>query len=69
MLDTSHFIPNNFIDAIPDPHEYHFTLVKSKEVIEIELDIRGVDGMKYIDKMAKISEAESSQQGKPRMKD
>lgn len=60
-----HFIPNNFTDAMPEPHEYHFNLKETSEGIELFLEIIGQDGMTITQKMARISEAESNQQGKP----
>jgi hypothetical protein len=62
-IKVRHFIPNNFTDGLPEPHEYHFNLKKTKEEIELLLEIKGQDGLKTTKKMSKISEAENNQQG------
>jgi hypothetical protein len=64
-IKVRHFIPNNFTDGLPEPHEYQFKLKKTSEGIELLLDVKGQDGMTITEKMARIADAESNQQGEP----
>jgi hypothetical protein len=41
-----HFIPNDFVTGVPQPHKYHFNLTKDKNDINLELEIIGPDGEK-----------------------
>ena len=62
-IKVRHFIPNNFTDGLPEPHEYQFKLKKTSDGIELLLDVKGLDGMAITKRMARIDEAESNQQG------
>jgi hypothetical protein len=61
-----HFIPNNFIDGIPDGHDYKFILTKSELGVILSLEIDGTDGRTFIREMSKIKEAATNSWGAPK---
>ena len=60
-----HFIPNDFYDGIPKPHEYNFKLSKVGEKIIVKVNIIGPDGITYQKQLANIAEANENLWGRP----
>jgi uncharacterized protein len=60
-----HFIPNDFQDGIPEPHQYNFAIHKSGDKMIMNLDIAGPDGEKHVREMAPVSAAGMNRRGLP----
>jgi hypothetical protein len=52
-----HFIPNDFYNGIPKPHQYIFNLKNNNGQINLYLNIKGPDGEEFQRSMMPISKA------------
>ncbi|WP_316751861.1 hypothetical protein [Pedobacter gandavensis] len=59
-----HFIPNDFYDGVPKPHQYNFDFKKVKDGIHLTLKILGPDGEESEIDLAKVAEANQNSGGR-----
>lgn len=59
-----HFIPNDFYDAIPEPHTYHFDLKRIGDKIHLKLNIEGHDGDEIERDLVDVADANINLWGK-----
>ncbi len=59
-----HFIPNDFYDAIPEPHTYNFDFKKIGDNINLTVNIEGQDGEKFERVMVNVADANNNIWGK-----
>lgn len=55
-----HFIPNDFVTGEPQPHKYHFNLVKDNNDIILKLEIIGPDGEEREKKLLPIESSKEN---------
>ncbi len=54
-----HFIPNDFYDGIPSPHQYKFSVEKSEEELYVILEVVGQEPMTIRKKLMPVFMAKS----------
>jgi len=60
-----HFIPNDFYDGVPKPHNYNFDFKRIGAKIHLTLNIEGYDGKKIELDLADVADASKNIWGHP----
>jgi hypothetical protein len=55
-----HFIPNDFVTGLPQPHKYYFNLVRDNADIILKLEIVGPDGEEREKKLLTIESSKEN---------
>lgn len=60
-----HFIPNDFVDAVPPPHRYHFSFRKAGDQSVVTVKVEGELSETFERQLQQIDQAGSNRWGKP----